>query len=390
VYNPQLVAILEPRVSGRVGSEVRKKLGFKFSNVVEARGFGGGIWILWNDPNLNFTALSSSTQFTHFRVQNDLGESCLTTVVYAAPNLMGRRVLWQDLKGFSNSISEPWLLGYGAKFTWFRGRLKERIDRALCNDHWLRAFQNAQTYHVERIKSDHRPLLVRLSSSSISARPPRPFRFNAAWLGHDLFPSFLDQSWTRGRDFVSSLQGFQDCCLSWNKDVFGHIFKRKRTLEKCLRWLEHMSDSDRDGRLANEEDSVRIELEKMLWQEQMLWLQKSRLQWLKDGDRNTKFFHLSTIMRRKSNQIKGLKLSDGSWIYGEAEMQEAAVKYFRELFAAAAAINGEITENPRHEGTLLNIRELRHRNWETVVSHTFREGNVVADLLAHHGHLLNF
>ncbi|CAN1821024.1 Putative ribonuclease H protein At1g65750 [Linum perenne] len=58
--------------------------------------------------------------------------------------------------------------------------------------------------------------------------------------------------------------------------------------------------------------------------------------------------------------------------------------------AAAAAINGEITENPRHEGTLLNIRELRHRNWETVVSHTFREGNVVADLLAHHGHLLNF
>ncbi|CAN1130242.1 Putative ribonuclease H protein At1g65750, partial [Linum perenne] len=58
--------------------------------------------------------------------------------------------------------------------------------------------------------------------------------------------------------------------------------------------------------------------------------------------------------------------------------------------AATAVMNGETTENARHEGTLLNIRELRHRNWATVVSHIFREGKVVADLLAHHGHLLNF
>ncbi|CAN1801891.1 hypothetical protein LINPERHAP1_LOCUS23152 [Linum perenne] len=225
VHKPQLVAILKPRVSERDGSEVHKKLGFQFSNVVEARGFGGGIWILWNDPNITITTLSSSTQFLHFRAQNDLGKSCLTIVVYAAPNLMGRRVLWKDLKGLSNLISEPWLLvgdfnamiepseksggarfnhvqakefrdcihdcslfdtGFtGAKFTWFRGKLKERIDRALCNDYWLRAFQDAQTYHVERIKSDHRPILVRLSNSYIAARPPRLFRYNAAWIGDD-------------------------------------------------------------------------------------------------------------------------------------------------------------------------------------------------------------
>ncbi|CAN1150875.1 Putative ribonuclease H protein At1g65750 [Linum perenne] len=57
---------------------------------------------------------------------------------------------------------------------------------------------------------------------------------------------------------------------------------------------------------------------------------------------------------------------------------------------AAAAIKGETAENPRHERTLHNIEELRHRSWETSVSHIFREGKVVADLLAHHGHSLNF
>ncbi|CAN1178843.1 hypothetical protein LINPERPRIM_LOCUS36957 [Linum perenne] len=61
-----------------------------------------------------------------------------------------------------------------------------------------------------------------------------------------------------------------------------------------------------------------------------------------------------------------------------------------ESLAAVDAINGETAENLRHERTLHNIEELRRRNWETSVSHIFREGNAVADLLAHHGHFLDF
>ncbi|CAN1186812.1 hypothetical protein LINPERPRIM_LOCUS11053, partial [Linum perenne] len=30
------------------------------------------------------------------------------------------------------------------------------------------------------------------------------------------------------------------------------------------------------------------------------------------------------------------------------------------------------------------------RNWDVTISHIFREGNRVADLLAHHGHTLDF
>ncbi|CAN1163885.1 hypothetical protein LINPERHAP1_LOCUS28827, partial [Linum perenne] len=37
-----------------------------------------------------------------------------------------------------------------------------------------------------------------------------------------------------------------------------------------------------------------------------------------------------------------------------------------------------------------SINELRSRDWEVIISHTFREGNTVADLLAHHGHTLDF
>ncbi|CAN1136200.1 Putative ribonuclease H protein At1g65750 [Linum perenne] len=58
--------------------------------------------------------------------------------------------------------------------------------------------------------------------------------------------------------------------------------------------------------------------------------------------------------------------------------------------AAIAAILGDHVEDSRHGRTLGAINELRSRDWEVSISHTFREGNTVADLLAHHGHSLDF
>ncbi|CAN1775327.1 Putative ribonuclease H protein At1g65750, partial [Linum perenne] len=58
--------------------------------------------------------------------------------------------------------------------------------------------------------------------------------------------------------------------------------------------------------------------------------------------------------------------------------------------AAVTAILGDQEEDSRHGRTLESIDELRNRNWEITISHIFREGNKVADLLAHHGHSLDF
>ncbi|CAN1819277.1 Putative ribonuclease H protein At1g65750 [Linum perenne] len=43
----QLMAILEPRISGIRGKKVRDKMHFDSSIIVEAEGFKGGIWLLW-------------------------------------------------------------------------------------------------------------------------------------------------------------------------------------------------------------------------------------------------------------------------------------------------------------------------------------------------------
>ena len=54
--------------------------------------------------------------------------------------------------------------------------------------------------------------------------------------------------------------------------------------------------------------------------------QKSRELWLKEGEKNTRFFHLSILQRRQKNQIIEIKLDNGSWINDTKDIQ----LYFKE------------------------------------------------------------
>jgi hypothetical protein len=75
-------------------------------------------------------------------------------------------------------------------------------------------------------------------------------------------------------------------------------------------------------------------MDEIFYWEEMMWLQCSGISWLKEGDCNTRFFHMQAKWRAIKNKIKKLKRTDGSWCNTPNEMQCMAREFFVDLFKA--------------------------------------------------------
>lgn len=67
--------------------------------------------------------------------------------------------------------------------------------------------------------------------------------------------------------------------------------------------------------------------------------EKSRALWLKDGDRNTKFFHGKTSQRQRTNGIKKLRDDNGGWWRGDINCEQILVNYFSNIFVTSSPTN---------------------------------------------------
>lgn len=81
------------------------------------------------------------------------------------------------------------------------------------------------------------------------------------------------------------------------------------------------------------ERKLHNELEGVLKEEEVLWFQKSREKWISLGDRNKRFFHVTTIVRRNRNKINQLMNEDGCWVSDPTTLKNMTVSYFKHLFS---------------------------------------------------------
>ena len=67
----------------------------------------------------------------------------------------------------------------------------------------------------------------------------------------------------------------------------------------------------------------------------MFWRQKSRVLWLREGDRNSKYFHALVRQRRARNRITQLLDDNGNVVGDEEGLVAIATSYFRQIFESA-------------------------------------------------------
>ncbi|KAK0592822.1 hypothetical protein LWI29_026048 [Acer saccharum] len=376
IYKFDVIAILEPRISGSRALKVVNNLGFSDKFLVEASGFSGGIWLLWNSDRVKLQVVASSRHsITAIVAEGD--RFWVLTIVYANPSVVTRRKLWGYLSAIRNCFKGPWVVmgdfneitnsakkrggrGYfsnsgfgdwinenklvdlgfiGHKYTWMTKRgvgedIWVRLDRAICSVEWRVAFGEGYVRHLPRVSSDHCPIMLCLYSSHIPRGPFKPFRFEAMWLKHKEFDNVVRCNWgSHVGDLPTKLQVLSNNIKVWNKEVFGCIFHRKRRILARLLGIQRSLSERCSPWLASLEFKLRDEYEHIIEQEEIFWLQKTRNSWLKEGDRNTKFFHLSTLIRRRYNKLEGLKDLNGIWRDDRSSMVTIVVSYFENLFS---------------------------------------------------------
>ena len=129
-----------------------------------------------------------------------------------------------------------------------------------------------------------------------------------------------------------------------------------------------------DERLA-QESNLQRKWEERLRQEELLWKQKLRVQWLKHGEHNTSFFHKSTIQHRANNHILSLKKADGAKVYTREQIGTELKSYFNSLLndpfqdrtQAISEVIGAIPPLVTEEKNSLLLREFTEQEIEEVV-----------------------
>jgi hypothetical protein len=345
-----------------------------------SKGVSGGIVILW-DKRVVEKLDSISGEFTlscKFRNVGDNLEWAFSGV-YGPNSDSARGILWDELAGIGNWWSLPWCIGgdfnvvrypnerlkggsltsamwaftdfinelglidlplIGGNYAWSSNPTRPAMSslyRFLVSPDWDGFFASSVQSIIPRTLSDHFPILLdcgRIQGGKTS------FQFENMWLKLEGFVERVSTWWESyvfegNPSFVFSqkLHALKQDLKVWNKEVFGNVGGRKTILMEeinRLDALEELAVLTREGQQKRE--GCCEELNKVMELDEIYWRQKSHAVWLKEGDRNTKFFHRLANSHRRNNFIGALNI-DGHMTLDSEEITAEIVQYYQNLYS---------------------------------------------------------
>ncbi|XP_071914130.1 uncharacterized protein [Coffea arabica] len=365
LLSPSLIFLSETKNRKYVLDKIARGLRFDNSAVVEAMHKAGGMAILWKEETLILEV--NQTAFTiEGRIKDDDYHCDWWFIgIYASCDdqirkeqwrvLRDRRRLWGDrfmIAGDFNDIvsnEEKWGgnlkeersftefkdfidhtnlidLGFeGQPWTWSNhwedeGEIRQRLDRCLASYDWVQTFEKARCQHLDTYASDHSILC--LDTEPDKEKRKKKFYFDKRWLQKKEVQQVVEQAWQidePGSRMFKVIKKIRNCrieLLKWRNTFQADSKRRIVEIGKALEKVR-VSDSDNKKEQVAE---LKNQLKEAYKEEEKFWRQKARIEWLREGDKNTKYFHAFVRGRRTKNRIRNLQRDDGSWTGNEEKV----------------------------------------------------------------------
>ncbi|XP_058774928.1 uncharacterized protein LOC131649188 [Vicia villosa] len=265
-----------------------------------AEGRSGGIIIFWKMGVLEVVASFMGEGFLGIHAVWK-GFSVFFVNVYASYIVDKKRVFWASLRGFQQRFPKGlWCMG--EILIWCFDGMKEGIEGVMVGD---------------RSVSDHCPIWL---FGSYFDWGPKPFKFFKCWCDHKEFYQFVEASKLK----------------VWNKEVFGVLDLDVDKAVSSLNALDlEVANVMSGGGMGGDNREARVVASKEVWESMLVregvLRQKSRCNWIRLGDSNSRFFHSFMKGRFRRNNILSLD-SDGGRLMKVEDIRREVFNHFKNCF----------------------------------------------------------
>ena len=384
---PHIIFLQETKLHQAEMESVRKKVKFKGMLAVDCVGEGrrrsGGIGLMWTE-NCEVDIRTLSKNHIDAFIKIDGGHSWRFTGIYGFPEVENKRKTGELLRALRDGEEMPWVCGgdfnlmlwsmekkggndfkfeeaailwdaleycsledmnyVGYPYTWTNNQggvdnIQERLDRFVANLSWKERYDGSFVTHLEKRKSDHLPIVLSIRTKltpDTGRTKKRLFRFEEIWTREEECGQVIEVAWMRGEDVLGNMAKATRELREWSRARFGDFAKEMR---QCKQQMGALMEAELTADTITQMNAIDARMDELEKREEIFWKQRSRQEWLKHGDQNTKFFHSKAKQRARRNSNKRMKDESGEVHEAEEDIAELLVTHFESLFCANAEID---------------------------------------------------
>ena len=162
------------------------------------------------------------------------------------------------------------------------------------------------------------------------------FYFDKRWIQKEGIQQVIEKAWNKEEQgtkmfrVIRKVKNFRIDLLKWKNTFQANSKVRINDIKSRL---ERLNVSNVENKRMIRFD-LKEQIKEAYKEEESFRSQKARVNWLREGDKNTSFFHAHVRGRRNRNRICNVQREDGTWTKNDENLISEISMFYRSLFTS--------------------------------------------------------